>query len=477
MIMRDLGPPSPNTTQALCMAHGGHSNGETPLHRSLHSQEPTAPAPSDAGAGSVGSKQNNRILEPRVGAATSVTSQGGMQSTAGTTSQLQHREQQQQHPVFSGDMPSPVTSSTARLTGGNVSSESEAAAATGAAVVMGGVLRASGNVQVAKKRMGPRESGANYLSEGVGNRNKPNLHFQPQQAPSHIISYGNGARVSGNTGGNPSPSLPQQQLQQPLHCQQHPHQAHNLSDLPGRLDKRDKQQAREMRKKSQVARTLVLAPTTSRYQEQHHLIGGEGGAGWLVDSSGRRVAPANADDTDAIVPMRLSRVPKSLLPLPKAVSSGTPVLYPKQCFVCGERVSARLGEPVLLREERHEEGVLKCVGGDVGVGVTSPPTPPELNPQPKQQRHNRQLRQVHGAGGVSTVGSTWRLRERTKTFDVGIILCLNIGERHPVTLSFVYDNLLRRSSVLIGRDLNFLLYFPYISHHFIFSLLYLREQH
>ena len=419
--MRDLGPPSPNTRL---------SNGEPPPRQRLQTQEPTAPAPPDAGAGSAASKQNS-MVEPRVGAAMSLLSNSTRQSTAETSIQHHHRQNQQQQQSPQLDLSSPDTSPATMYTGRNVYAESEVTVAVDTSLALGSISRITSNGRVARPRMVSRESGAPSVSDGVGNGLKPKLNSQPQQGSPHLTGATLGARrTSGIVGTVPPPSHSHNP-----HLQQHPQQtqARNVSDAPVRGEKRGKQQ--EAKRRSQYTRSLVLAPTTSRLQERQHLIGGgRNGSGWLVDSSGRPVAPVYADDTETIVSMNLSRVPKTPLPLPKAVSSGTPVLYPKQCVACSERVSARLGEPVLLRDERHGTALFRSSDEGVGVEVTQA-TSMQLHPTPQQQQLKLQQREREAAQGAgrsgrttSTLGSTWRLRERTKTCHVGIILCLNIGE-------------------------------------------------
>lgn len=96
-------------------------------------------------------------------------------------------------------------------------------------------------------------------------------------------------------------------------------------------------------------------------------------------------------------------------PTPLAVAR-TPGIV-QGCLECDEAVMARLDEPVLLMEDRHAAGVFgfgedeeRVFDGGARLGATV------------------------GGGGRRKHSATWRLRERTKTFNVGLIVCLNIGE-------------------------------------------------
>ncbi|CAM9505070.1 unnamed protein product, partial [Hapterophycus canaliculatus] len=153
------------------------------------------------------------------------------------------------------------------------------------------------------------------------------------------------------------------------------------------------------------------------------------GESWLVNSSGRFVAPAAgavaaaaaaaaaASGTPAgsgspILTALKANASKKILPVPMVVTSGTPEMNNK-CPECKELVRARLDEPTLLREDRHywdfDNG---DEDDDTGDG---------------DQGDHR------GDGGDDSGGmgrraaSTWRPREKTRTFHIGIILCLNSG--------------------------------------------------
>ena len=107
-----------------------------------------------------------------------------------------------------------------------------------------------------------------------------------------------------------------------------------------------------------------------------------------------------------------------------AVASGTPTIY-TACQECRELVKARLDEPVLLCEDRHRPGVFDTTSSEGGVGGAE-----EASGRQQQHRQHKQEQQL-----ARKRGSTWRLRERTTTFHLGLILCLNIGK---VFLYFVF---------------------------------------
>ena len=136
---------------------------------------------------------------------------------------------------------------------------------------------------------------------------------------------------------------------------------------------------------------------------------------WLCNSEGRFIAPAGgaaaaaAADAAAregvpagsgspiITALQAKASPEKVLPAPMAVKMGTPKINPK-CPECQDLVRARLDEPALLREDRHcDEDVF---GGDP-------------------------LERAGEEGGNAV--SPWRLRNKTRTGHVGLILCLNIG--------------------------------------------------
>lgn len=143
----------------------------------------------------------------------------------------------------------------------------------------------------------------------------------------------------------------------------------------------------------------------------------KGGSRYLVNSSGNPVARAGASGGGggggrARSPAKGITKRASLrkrLPIPMVMRLGTQTMN-SQCRECRELSQARLDEPVLLREDRHAAGVFADVGS--------------RGEQAQEQE------QQGSSGGGRRRGFPWRMRERskTKTFHVGLIACLNIGE-------------------------------------------------
>ncbi|CAM9414551.1 unnamed protein product, partial [Ectocarpus sp. 6 AP-2014] len=86
-----------------------------------------------------------------------------------------------------------------------------------------------------------------------------------------------------------------------------------------------------------------------------------------------------------------------------------------KCPECQDLVKARLDEPTLMSEDRHrwEDGAFGAGGGasetlESGGG-------------------GEQAAAEEAGSTARRAASAWRLRELTRTFNVGIILCLNFG--------------------------------------------------
>lgn len=173
--------------------------------------------------------------------------------------------------------------------------------------------------------------------------------------------------------------------------------------------------------------STALAPSQPSKSRQgsglSQIRGGSGGGGDAGSSSNNNgmgaegsisVGNSSNDRNNLVSPSRRRPLPPPSSPAPLPVAPGTLVSVPG-CIECGEVARARLDEPVLLMEDRHAAGVFGSddiewdgsgwgggVQGSSGIGA--------------------------GGGGGRKQGATWRLRERTKTFNVGLIICLNIGE-------------------------------------------------
>lgn len=141
------------------------------------------------------------------------------------------------------------------------------------------------------------------------------------------------------------------------------------------------------------------------------------GGGVIGDGSSRTVGNASGQPLSA----------------PRAVSQGSPEAM-TGCSEYAATLRARLDEPVLLREERHQFRVFD--GGGVGGGDVGD------NGDADGEEEGAHLPATAHQGQ----GATWRLRERTKTSNVGLIICLNIGE--PST---PYSS---RSSVVSVHEIN-----------------------
>ncbi|CAM9916731.1 unnamed protein product, partial [Ectocarpus sp. 12 AP-2014] len=171
------------------------------------------------------------------------------------------------------------------------------------------------------------------------------------------------------------------------------------------------------------------------------------GESWFVNASGRFVAPATKGSAAAavaaaassggaagpaaagaaggsgspiITALRVQATPENILPVPMVVagssgsgsSGGTAPEINAKCPECQDLVKARLDEPTLMGEDRH-----RWENGPFGARGSASET-----------------LESEGEGEQAAAGSTarraasaWRLRELTRTFNVGIILCLNFG--------------------------------------------------
>ncbi len=112
------------------------------------------------------------------------------------------------------------------------------------------------------------------------------------------------------------------------------------------------------------------------------------------------VVPAGGSGSPIIAALQATE--KTIQPAPLAVRLGTPSIRPK-CPECDELVRAGLHEPTVLCEDRHCD---RSVFGEL--------------------EEDEEEEQAAG-GGAGRVVSPWRLRNKTRTGNIGIILCLNIG--------------------------------------------------
>lgn len=144
-------------------------------------------------------------------------------------------------------------------------------------------------------------------------------------------------------------------------------------------------------------------------------------------------------------------------PTPLALSTSMPIIVPG-CGACAETVQARLDEPVLLKEDRHTAGIFgQRSEDDFDSGSESGSESDHFErirgseATAAAETYYYQQEQAAESGvlyGSSMIGlgsgdgrrqnASWRSKERTKTFNVGLITCLNIGER--VVVSFCSSN-------------------------------------
>ncbi|CAN0253804.1 unnamed protein product, partial [Ectocarpus fasciculatus] len=176
------------------------------------------------------------------------------------------------------------------------------------------------------------------------------------------------------------------------------------------------------------------------------------GESWFVNASGRSVAPATGYAAAAassaagngpaagaaggpgspiITALRVQATPENILPVPMVVGSsssgggggcgggGTVPEINAKCPECQDLVKARLDEPTLMSEDRHrwEDGAFGGEGGGASETLL------------ESGAGGRQEAAAAAAAGSTArrAASAWRLRELTRTFNVGIILCLNFG--------------------------------------------------
>ncbi|CAM9850441.1 unnamed protein product, partial [Ectocarpus sp. 4 AP-2014] len=170
---------------------------------------------------------------------------------------------------------------------------------------------------------------------------------------------------------------------------------------------------------------------------------------WFVNASGRFVAPATKGSAAAavaaaassggaagpaaagaaggsgspiITALRVQATPEKILPVPMVVASssgsgsgsggGTAPEINAKCPECQDLVKARLDEPTLMSEDRH-----RWEDGAFGAGGSASET----------LESGGRGEQAAAGSTARRAASAWRLRELTRTFNVGIILCLNFG--------------------------------------------------
>lgn len=255
-------------------------------------------------------------------------------------------------------------------------------------------------------------------------RNNLLLHLQPLQAGagSRTTSRGPPTATASSTGQQQRQHQHQHQQQQ--RRQATPPEQRRWHQPPTHLQQQPQQEHQHQRRD----RDRAINPTPPRTNFVHHQAGATPpsnkktpGEIWLCNSEGRFIAPAGgaaaaaAADAAArdgipagssspiIAALQAKASPEKVLPVPMAVRFGTPDINPK-CLECQDLVRARLDEPVLLREDRH------CDAGLFGRGDEDRAAVEE------------------GEGSTRNAVSPWRLRNKTRTGHIGLILCLNIGE-------------------------------------------------
>ncbi|CBJ28833.1 hypothetical protein Esi_0122_0029 [Ectocarpus siliculosus] len=146
-------------------------------------------------------------------------------------------------------------------------------------------------------------------------------------------------------------------------------------------------------------------------------------------SSGRAAGPpaAGGSGSPIITALRVQATPENILPVPMVVATssgsgggggGTAPEINAKCPECQDLVKARLDEPTLMSEDRH-----RWEDGAFGAGDCASETL-------ESGGGGEQAAAEEEAGSTARrAASAWRLRELTRTFNVGIILCLNFGRK------------------------------------------------
>lgn len=164
----------------------------------------------------------------------------------------------------------------------------------------------------------------------------------------------------------------------------------------------------------------------------------------IIGKAGGVVVNAPANRAIGIrTPQQTQRPP----PTPLAFVSGMPLNVPG-CRGCTESSRARLDEPVLFLEDRHAAGVFSEAqieeeddDNEVdyfdrfdGLGETESKASATAFWQQQLQAAGAGIEIHSEACGSSSIDgrqpiSSWRIKERTKTLNVGLIMCLKLGER------------------------------------------------
>jgi len=255
-------------------------------------------------------------------------------------------------------------------------------------------------------------------------RNNLLLHLQPlqPQGGSRLPSRDSLMATPNNHGQQRRQQYQQHQHQQHQHQQQHQHPQQRLQ-APRQQDQRQPPQQQNLRRDrplSSAPRSFAQAdsgraagPVPARRTPGERPIdnGGQFTAGKLTPQAATTAAAAaDAVAVRAVVPAgpsspiiaALQATDKTIKPPPLAVRSGALTIRPK-CPECDDLVRAGLHEPTVLCEDRH------C---DRSVFAGE-----------EQQEEEEE----EEAGGARRAVSPWRLRNKTRTGNIGIILCLNIG--------------------------------------------------
>ena len=434
------GPVVPSSDRSAApspVAHGNevHVNGGE--RRGVpFQQEPAAPGSSDTGGSrSPSSSKMNRALRPAMAPPAVLAQAQGLAAAEG-------QQQQQQRSAAVRGISSAAAPALATVAGHANNSPT-------AVVAQGGPSRLPVTSDSDRSRIEPSGAalGASNLVGVDGAVNGINkLQLQPPAAqqlrrPTGSSSSRGGARTTSsgsgsistasttiniNNSNNSSSGQALQRVHPGVSVEQRLHHQQQLQQQQYHQQQQQHQQQQHQRRShGSVGRKFSPAPRTSRQQDTSQLLGGGGsGASWLVNSSGRPVAPADggsvvsgAGSASTSPVAIINSSPRKRLPVPMAVASGTPTIYPA-CQECRELVKARLDEPVLLCEDRHRPGVFDTTSSDGGADGAEGAS----GRQQQQQQHQQQQQLARKRG------STWRLRERTTTFHLGLILCLNIGE-------------------------------------------------
>ena len=441
-----VAPPSDRSAAPAPLSNDVYVNGGE-REGGAFQHEPAASGRSDAGGGgSNSSPSRRRVHAPAITPPSLAQAQGrGLAAVEG--------QQQRSAGVRGISSAAPAPAAALTTVAGHANNNSSTAVA---AQQRGPSRLAVTSDSARSSRLGPIGAatlGGNKLVDVVGGGSSSVNGLQLQPSISRRSGSSNSNRASfattdtstasiisttnnNNSSSSSNSSSGQQQLPQRAHPgivpveQRHHQQPRQLQQQQQQQLPQQPQLHQPHQRRIHNSLTRIISPesSTRRQQErqQERLIAKAGsGASWLVNSSGRPIAPVDGGSSVAVPGSSISSSPKTninstprkRLPVPMAVASGTPTIYPA-CQECRELVKARLDEPVLLCEDRHRPGVFDTTTGEGGAEEGGGGSGRQQ--QQQQHQHEQQLARKRG--------STWRLRDKTATFHLGLILCLNIGE-------------------------------------------------